>query len=178
MAVQSVSGQSLLNFNLTELGTLVFNSAGPFNIQIPSQTGYTFTSATAGALHLDTVYAHSFSLASTTATINLFDGSLTSPSGLACVFARVRIFIVAVTDTTATHLINVQAGASSGVLWIPPAANTQWATPNGGALTLFDPNSITTAGYLVDTSHKNITFDSGALTVGFNVLIAGNSSAA
>ncbi len=178
MAVQVVSGQSLLSFNLTELGQLVFNASGPFNVQIPSQTGYSFANTTGGALGIDTIYAHSFSLASTTATIDLFGGSLTSPSGLACVFARVRIFAVAVTDTTSTHLIKIQSGASSGVLWLPPAANFVWSTPNGGAFVLFDPNSITTAGFLVDTSHKNITFDSAALTVGFNVLIAGNSSAA
>jgi hypothetical protein len=178
MAVQNVSGQSLLNFNLTEIATLVFSSTGQYNIQIPSQTGYSFTSATGGALHLDTVHAKAYSLASTTQTINLFDGSLLSPSGAACVFARVRIFMVFVTDTAAAKRINIQAGASSGVLWIPPAANTQWAEPNGGLYTLFDPNAITTAGYLVDTSHKNITFDSLSQTVGFNVLIAGNSSAA
>ncbi len=58
MAVQTVSGQTLQNANLVELGQLVFNPAGPFNIQTPSQTGYSFTAATGGALHLDTVWAH------------------------------------------------------------------------------------------------------------------------
>ncbi len=177
MAVQSVSGQTLASSNLTELGQLVFNSAGPYNIQIPSQTGYAYNAATGGALHLDTVWAHRYSLAATTATINLFDGSLLSPSGLACVFARVRVFMIANFDTVSTHLINVQAGASSGVLWIPTAATTLFVPP-GGTLMMQDPSSITTAGWLVDTSHKNITFDSGALTVTFDVLIAGNSSAA
>ncbi len=177
MAVQSVSGQTLTSVNLTELGQLVFNAAGPYNIQSPTTIGNTYTAATGGAAHLDTVWAHSYSLASTTATINLFDGSLTSPSGLACVFARVRIFLVTVTDSTSTHLISVQSGASSGVLWLPPAASTLFCPP-GATIKLEDLSSITTAGFLVDTSHKNITFDSGALTVAFNVVIAGNSSAA
>jgi hypothetical protein len=178
MAVQVVTGQVNQQVSFTELGTIAFNTSAQYSAAIPtSSNNFTYNNTTGGALGIDTIYAHQYTLAGTTVTIDLFGGSLLSPSGKACVFGRVREFVVTVVDTTSTHLINVQSGASSGVLWLPPAANTLWATPNGGGIRLWDPNSITTAGFLVDTSHKNITFDSGALTVVFNVLVVGNSSA-
>ncbi len=176
MAVQTVSGNVQQNVSFNETGTLALNTAFQYPVSIPS-LNFNYIAATAGALGVDTIYAHQYTLVATTVTIDLFGGSLLSPSGKACVFARVREFFVDVVDTTSTHLINVQAGASSGVLWLPLAANTLWATPNGGSVHFSDPNSITTAGYLVDNTHKNITFDSGAFTVIFNVLVVGNSSA-
>ena len=175
MAVQVVTGSTQQSITFTQTATVGISSQ-PLTQSIPA--GFNFANATGGALNVDTIHAKQYTLASTTVTLDLFGGSLLSPSGAACIFNRVRLFVVSVVDTTSTHLINVQSGASSGVLWLPPAANSLWATPNGGQLTLFDPNSITTAGYIVDTSHKNITFDSLSLTVIFNVLIVGNSSAA
>ncbi len=175
MAVQVCSGQYNVTISAFEQATICFNTAAQFPASIANNLQ--LANGTAGALNVDTIHAKQYTLASTTTTINLFDGSLLSPSGAACVFARVRLFAVSVVDTTASHRINVQSGASSGVLWLPPAANTLWATPGGGNLILFDPNGITTAGYLVVTGNKNITFDSLSVTVIFNVLILGNSSA-
>ncbi len=178
MAVQTIVGQAQQSLSFSETATIAFNTAASYPASIPSaNANFTYLSATAGALGIDTLHAKQYTLASTTVTLDLFGGSLLSPSGAACVFARVRVFWVGVVTTTAAKLINVQSGASSGVLWLPPAANTLWVTPNGGSLYMSDPNAITTQGYLVDTSHKNITFDSVSNTVVFNVLIAGNSSA-
>ena len=176
MAVQVVTGNVNQNVSFNEVGTLALNTSFAYPAAVPG-LNFNYANTTGGALGVDTIYAHQYTLASTTVTIDLNGGSLLSPSGAACVFARVREFVVDVVDTTGTHKINVQAGASSGVLWLPLAANTLWATPNGGCLRLSDPNSINTAGYLVTNTQKNITFDSGAVTVIFNVLIVGNSSA-
>ncbi len=177
MAVQVVTGNSNINFNFTEVATLAFSTTGAYPAQLPSSPAYSFANTTGGAVGCDTIHAKQYTLASTTVAIDLFAGTLLSPSGAACVFARVRAFVVAPVSTTAGFLIKVYSSASNAPLWLPPVANFMWATPNGGALVLFDPNAITTQGYLVDTTHKAITFDSGSNTVVFNVLIVGNSSA-
>ncbi len=178
MAVQVVTGQVTAQFTFTEVATLGFNTAANFATSNPlSASNYNFLNTTGGALGCDTVHAKQYTLASTTTTLDLFGGTLLSPSGAACVFARVRLFVVAPVDTTAGHLVKVYSAASNAPLWFPPVANFMWATPNGGALILFDPSAITTQGYLVDTSHKSITLDSVSNTVVFNVLILGNSSA-
>ena len=174
MAVQTVTGNTSFSFNFNEVATLAFNTSGVYNASITS--GLTFANTTGGALGCDTIHAKQYTLASTTTAIDLNSGLL-SPSGAACVFARVRVFIVAPVTTTAGSLIKVYASASNAPLWLPPVATFLWATPNGGAVILFDPNAITTQGYLVDGTHKAITFDSGSNTVVFNVLILGNSSA-
>ncbi len=177
MAVQVVSGTANTAMSFTQTATLGFNTSYGYPGVLPTSYNIQYVNTTAGALGVDTIHAKQYTLASTTVTIDLFGGTLLSPSGAACIFARVREFIVAPVSTTAGFKIQFQAGASSGVLWLPLAANPLFATPNLGCFRLSDPNSITTAGYLVDTSHKNITFDSGANTVIFNVLIVGNSSA-
>ncbi len=176
MAVQVVGGTSNISAQFAEQALLAFNSTFNYPANMPF-TSPAWVNTTGGALGLDTLFAHQYSLASTTATINLFDGSLLSPGGNACVFHRVRFFAVGVVTTTAAFVINVQSGASSGVLWLPPAANTLFIPSNNSLFVLADPMSITTSGFIVDTSHKNITFDSLSTTVVFNVLIVGNSSA-
>ncbi len=176
MAVQNVGGTSNLSMQFQEQALLAFNSTFNYPANMPF-TSPAWANTTGGALGLDTLYAHQYTLVSTTATINLFDGSLLSPGGNACVFNRVRFFAVGVVTTAAGKLINVQSGASSGVLWLPPAANTLFIPSNNSLFVMADPMSITTNGFIVDTSHKNITFDSVSNTVAFNVLIVGNSSA-
>ncbi len=180
MAVQTVTGNVQASISYTETGAQIFSSAVPFPASIPtSSTNFNYVNATGGALSINTIHAKQYTLAATTLAINLFDGSLLSPSGAACVFGRVREFFVGVVDTTSTHLLKVYSTASpAGVLWLPPVANYLWCTPNGGSVRLQDPNSITTAGFLVDTTNKGITFDAGAFTIIFNLLIVGNSSAA
>ncbi len=175
MAVQVCSGTYNQQLSFSETATIAFNTSAPFAAN--QSTNFTLPNATAGALNIDTIHAKQYTLAATTIAIDLFGGSLLSPSGLACVFARVRFFGIQIVDTTATHIIKCYASASNAPLWLPPVANYLWATPNGGNIQLFDPNSLTTNGYLVDTSHKAVTFDAGAFTIVFNLLILGNSSA-
>lgn len=176
MAVQSVSGQVSQNYQFTELATLGFTiSTNPFVVTLPN-IGLTYSAATGGAGNVDTVYAAQLTVNATTQAIDLFGGSLLSPSGKACVFARVREFIVAPVTTTAGFIVQVYASASNAPLWLPPVANPLFANP-GGIIRLSDWGSITTGGYLIDTSHKSITFNTGSNNVTFNVLIVGNSSA-
>lgn len=175
MAVQVVSGSSNVSMQFAEQALLAFNTTFQYPAVMPF-TSPNWVNTTGGALGLDTIYAHQYTLASTTVTLDLFGGSLLSPGGNACVFGRVRFFVVGVSTTAAGKLLNIQSGASSGVLWLPPVANTLFLPPNNSLFLLADPNSITTNGYLVDTSHKNITFDSVSNTVVFNLLILGNSS--
>lgn len=177
MAVQVCSGQSNINFNFSEVGTIAFSTTGVYPANPIATPAWNFVNTTAGALGVDTIHAKQYTLASTTSVLDLFGGSLLSPSGAACVFARVRVFCLAVVSTTAGFLMQVYSSASNAPLWLPPIANLQWATPNGGIFLLFDPNAITTQGYLVDTSHKSIVLNSASNTVAANLLIMGNSSA-
>ncbi len=177
MAVQVCTGQVSMNFNFQEVATLVFSTTGVYPAQPLTTNAFTFANTTAGALGCDTIHAKQYTLASTTSALDLFGGSLLSPSGAACVFARVRLLVLAPVSTTAGFLMKLYASAATAPLWLPPVANFLWATPNGGALVLFDPNAITTQGYLVDTTHKSITIDSASNTVIANLLIVGNSSA-
>ena len=178
MAVQVISGTTSGSMSFTEVATLAFNTSSQFQVQVPGGAlAFTFANATGGALNVDTMYAHQYTLASTTQAIDLFGGSLLSPAGNACVFARVRLFHVDVVTTGAGKLIEVYGSASNAPAWLPLVATYLWATPSGGSITLIDPSEITTAGYLVSTSAKAITFNSASNTVTFNVLIVGNSSA-
>lgn len=178
MAVQVVTGSATQGLSFVETATIGFNTAAPYPVSIPAaSSNFNYVNTTGGALGCDTIHAKQYTLASTTVVIDLFGGTLLSPSGAACVFARVREFVVAPVSTTAGFLIKVYASASNAPLWLPPVANFLWATPNGGMLRLSDPNAITTNGFLVDNTHKSITFDSGSNTVVFNLLIVGNSSA-
>ena len=178
MAVQNCSGNVSMNFNFQEVGSLVFSTTGVYPAQPLSQNAFSFLNATAGALNCDTIHAKQYTLASTTVALDLFGGSLLSPAGNACVFARVRLIVLAPTTLTAGFLMQIYGAASNAPLWLPSlAASPDWATPNGGAYVKFDPNSITTQGYLVDTSHKAIVLNSVSNTVTANLLIVGNSSA-
>lgn len=174
MAVQVCSAQYNETISAFETATIGFNTSAQFPATLAGNM--TLANATAGALNIDTIHAKQYTLAATTIAIDLNGGSLLSPSGLACVFGRVRLFVVSIVDTTATHILKIYSSASNAPLWLPPVANYVWATPNGGEFKLFDPNSLTTNGYLVDSSHKSITFDAGAFTVIFNLLILGNTS--
>jgi hypothetical protein len=176
MAVQTVNGQVQQTVGFAETATLAFNTAASYPASLPSGN-LTYAAATAGALNCDTIYAAQVSLASTTLAINLFNGSLLSPSGKACVFARVREFIVTVVSPTAGYLLEVYATASTGVTWLPLVATFITVCANGGQFRMSDPNSITTNGLLVVTGNNGITFNSVSNTVVFNVLIVGNSSA-
>ena len=174
MAVQTVNGQIQQTVSFVETAALAFNASAPYACALPSGN-LTYNPATGGAGNCDTLYALSTSLASTTLAINLFNGSLLSPSGKACVFLRVREFIVVNTSTVAGDLLEVYATASTGVAWLPLVA-TYITVPAGGVFRMSDYSSITTNGYLVVTGSNGITFNSASNTVTFDVLIAGNSS--
>lgn len=178
MAVQVCSGISNISFNFTEVAQLTFSPTGVYPANPITQSGWNFITATGGALGVDTIHAKQYTLAATTSALDLFGGTLLSPSGAACVFARVRILVLAVTTSTAGFVMKLYGSASNAPAWLPLVAVPQYASSNGGIfMPVFDPNSITTAGYLVDNTHKSITLDSGANTVTANLLIMGNSSA-
>lgn len=177
MAVQVCSGQVSMNFNFSEVGSLVFSTTGVYPAQPLTTNAFTFASATAGALNCDTIHAKQYTLASTTQALDLFGGTMLSPAGNACVFARVRVFLLAVTTTTAAFLMKVYGSASNAPAWLPLVAVPQDSQPNGGVFLRFDPNQVGANGYLVDTSHKAFTLDSGSNTVTANLLVLGNSSA-
>ncbi len=178
MAVQVCSGTSNVNFNFQEVGTIAFSTTGVYPANPIVTPAWNFVNTTAGALGVDTIHAKQYTLASTTQALDLFGGTMLSPSGAACVFARVRVLCLAVVSTTAGFLMQLYSAASNAPLWLPPvAAAPLWATPNGGIVLFFDPNAITTQGYLVDNTHKSILLNSASNTVVANLLVMGNSSA-
>ncbi len=186
MAVQVVNGQIQHTVSFTETAVLAFNALAPYAVtlgngnvtynNVTGGAGSLWTATAGGIGNVDTVYANQITLASTTQALDLFGGTMLSPSGKACVFARVREFIVQVVSTTANFLVQIYGSASNAPLWLPLVATYLWTAP-GGLFRMSDPNSITTGGYLVDNTHKAVTFNSVSNTVVFNVLITGNSSA-
>ena len=179
MAVQVCSGNSNINFNFQEVATLVFSTTGVYPAAPITTPAWNFINATGGALGVDTIHAKQYTLAATTQALDLFAGTLLSPSGAACVFARVRVMCLAVLTTTAGFTMQLYGSAATAPAWLPLVAVPMYAASNGGVTVYpFDPNSITTAGFLIDTTHKSITLNSGANTVTANLLIMGNSSAA
>ncbi len=178
MAAQTVIGNVSLSAGFTETATLALNTSFGYPANLPNSYNFSYVNTTGGALGTNLIHCKQYTLAATTQTINLNDGSLLSLSGVACNFGRVREFVIAVVDTTSTHLLKVYSPASTGVLWLPPVARFMWATPNGGLFRMSDPNAITTAGYLVDGSNYEITFNAGSFTVIFDLLIVGNTSQA
>jgi len=172
------TGQVITGTVTTNAAFVESVSSGVINpYQIPANIvgSLTYTNGTASN-QVDTLYAVSLSLASTTQTIDLT--SLTDPAGVSINFARVREIWVVNTSTSAGFTLNVQAGASNGFTTALPLAANTLKVPYSGALRLSDPVSTgASTGFYVDSTHKTITFDSGAHTVTFYVLLVGGSAA-
>jgi hypothetical protein len=167
---QVVNGQVTFNAAFTEQATAI----GTFSIPATVSSNLSYANGTASN-QVDTIYAKTVTLAATTQTIDLT--SLTDPAGNSINFARVRELIVVNTSTAAGFDLKVEAGASNGVAFLPPAANFLLARYNG-SLRVSDPVSTGSGnGNVITSSTKTITFDAGANTVTFLVLIVGGSAA-
>jgi hypothetical protein len=168
---QVVVGQVTFNAAFTEQAT----SLAPFQIPATISSNLSYANGTASS-QVDTIYAKTITLVATTQTIDLT--SLTDPAGNSINFARVREFIVINQATTAGFDLKVEAGASNPVIFIPPVANFLSCRNNGGTLRVSDPVSTGSGnGNVVTSTTKTITFDSGANTITFLVLIVGGSAA-
>jgi hypothetical protein len=171
---QVVTGNVVLNANFTEQVTS--GVLATQNLPVPITQTVSYTNGT-GAQQVDTIYGSKQTLtASTPVTLDLT--SLTDPAGVSITFARVREFIVQVTDTTAAHSVAVEQGASNGVVFLNSSAiNVQ---PKGGMISLRDPQSTggsSSVGWYVDSTHKTVKLDPGSNTVtGVNILIVGTSA--
>jgi hypothetical protein len=170
---QVVVGTVSFNASFTEAATAV----GTYQIPVSSSLNLSYTNGTASN-QVDTIYAKTFSLASTTQTIDLT--SLTDPAGNSINFARVREFIVVNTSTTAGYDLEVYSGSSNG--WAPIGAVS--GTPcyvrygSGAMYRLSDPVSTGSGnGNVVGSTSKTITFNSGSNTVTFYVIVVGGSAA-
>jgi hypothetical protein len=156
--------------------TQVVSSGVIVPYQIPANiTGsLSYTNGTASN-QVDTLYAKSITLVATTQTIDLT--SLTDPAGNAISFARVREFWVINTATTASFDLKVESGASNGWAPLPPSTTPLFARYSGN-LRISDPVSTGASnGNVTSGTSKTITFDSGANTITFYVLIVGGSAA-
>jgi hypothetical protein len=175
---QNVTGTVNRNVSFTETATIGLATA---NLNEPMVTSFSYTPAGTATVQVDTIHAKTYTLAASATTIDLT--SLTDPAGNSISFARVREFVVTNADTVATHTVKVSSGAATAVAWLPPAANALVLQPQGagsspGRIDLSDPNGTGAGvGYIVDSTHKTITFDPGAFTIAINVLIVGGSAA-
>ena len=165
------------------VGNVTFNAAftlqatalAPYSIPATISSNLSYANGTASN-QVDTIYAKTITLAATTQTIDLT--SLTDPAGNSINFARVREFIIVNTATSASFDLKVEAGASNGVIFLPPAANFLSARNNGGTLRISDPVSTGGGnGNVIGATTKTVTFDSGANSITFLVLIVGGSAA-
>lgn len=177
---QNITGTTNRNVSITETATVGLASQ---SLNQPMVTSFNYQQAGTAAGQVDTLYAATLTLSGSAATIDLFGGTLKDPAGNALVFARVREFIVTNPDPTATHTVKVSSGAANPVAWLPPAANALVLQPQGtgsvpGRIDISDPNGTGGGnGYIVDGTHKTVTFDPGAFTITINVLICGGSAA-
>jgi hypothetical protein len=168
---QVVVGTVTFNASFTEQAT----SNVTYQIPVTSSLNVSYGNGTASG-QIDTIFAKTFSLASTTQTLDLT--TLTDPAGNAITFARVREFIVVNTSTAPGQDLQVYSGASNG--WSPIGAVT--ATPTfarySGSYRLSDPTSTGSGnGNVVGSTSKTVTFNSGSNTVTFYVIIVGGSAA-
>jgi hypothetical protein len=167
---QVVVGTVTFNASFAETATAI----GTYQIPAVISSNLSYANGTASN-QVDTLYAKTITLASTTQTLDLT--SLTDPAGNSINFARVREFIVVNNATTAGYDLKVEAGASNGVIFLPPAANNLYARYSG-SLRISDPVSTGSGnGNVVGSTTKTITFDSGSNTITFYVLIVGGSAA-
>jgi hypothetical protein len=167
---QVVTGQITFNAAFTEQATALTTYSIPATIS----SNLSYANGTLSN-QVDTIYAKTITLAGTTQTIDLT--SLTDPAGNAINFARVREFIVVNSATSAGFDLKVEAGSSNPVIFIPPVANFLLCRYSG-TLRISDPVSTGSGnGNVVTSSTKTITFDSGANTITFLVLIVGGSAA-
>jgi hypothetical protein len=167
---QVVSGNVTFNAAFVETATAI----GTYQIPATVSSNLSYANGTASN-QVDTIYAKTITLASTTQTIDLT--SLTDPAGNSINFARVREFIIVNPDATAGHDLKVEAGSSNPVIFIPPVAN-YLICRYSGTLRVSDPVSTGSGnGNVVTGTTKTITFDSGSNTITFYVLIVGGSAA-
>lgn len=175
---QNITGTVNRNTAFNQTATIGLNTAQSVNQTLTQ--AFSYGNGT-GVGQVDTLHAKNYTLSGAATTIDLT--SLTDPAGNSISFARVREIIITSTDTTATHTVKVSSGAANPVAWLPPAANALVLQPQGtgsapGRIELSDPNGTGAGnGYVVDSTHKTITFDPGAFTTTINVIICGGSAA-
>jgi hypothetical protein len=173
-AGQVVTGTVSFNANFVEQKTS--GVLATQNISVPIVASVPYTNGT-GANQVDTIFGTKYTLtASTPVTINL--QSATDPAGNTVAFARVREFVVQVTDTTAAHTITVYRAASNGWSVLPASTNAVPVQANNGIFYLNDPKSTGSGnGNVVTAGSCQFVIDPGSNTVtSVSVLAAGCQS--
>lgn len=130
-----------------------------------------------GSAQIDTLYAKQITLvASTPQTLDLT--TVTDPAGNSANFARVREAIFQNVTTTASYDVKVSAGASNGVIFLPPSSSPLFCR-YGSTLRISDKVSTGSGnGNVVGGTTKTVTLDPGTNgPIIINVIIAGGSSA-
>lgn len=126
---------------------------------------------------VDQIYAKQLTLAATTTTLHFQTSTATDPFGGTLAMLRVRDIIVQNTNTTLSQFLKVYVPASNALTFLPPVASYIPVQP-GGLLWLNDPLSFGGGvGQVCGATTDGLTFDSGAFTIVFNVLVIGNGTA-
>lgn len=167
-----VTGSITPNIAFNQTITSGFLTSTPIGIGLTLSVAFT-NGATADKINLIHAATYTFTSA-TPQTIDL--SALTDIIGAAVNFARVRAIVVKMNSVTDGATLTLTAGASNGNTNILGTAagliiGSASATNSSGAcLILTSPN---TTGYVVDGTHKTLTFTPSAHAFTADILIAG-----
>lgn len=173
---QVVLGTASVNLNFNE--TKTSGVVTPQTLPVLVSANVRYANGTAAG-QVDTIFAAQYSVASgTPLTVNL--QSCTDLAGNTVTFARVREFIVQVTDATAGHTLQVYAAASNGWSVLPPSGSAIVVQPGGSSVFhLSDPSSSGSGVGNVVTSTSNsfaVNSNTSATVSSVNVLVVGCSA--
>lgn len=168
--VSPVTGRSThsVSFSQTAPATVI----GTPTISVGEAPAYSYANGTI-ALGVDQLYAKILTLvASTPQTLDLT--TLTDPWGGTVNFARVRSIVLKNTGAAP-----VTVGAAATNAWVGPLGTTTstLVIPAGAIVCLDDPNSLSTAGWVVSGTSKSFKVDPGASAGTLEVIFAGGSAA-
>lgn len=168
-----VTGTVSMNASFSQTNTIGLITPLTFQAAI-NQIHGTYANGTGAGL-IDLMFASAYTLASTTALLDLT--AMSDLAGAAVNMARVRELMIQITDTTSTHSLTVYANSASGWGFLPPSGSPLTAFPNGGFLRLSDPYSTgSAAGYVTGSASKKFVVDAGSNSVTFNLMILGCSA--
>lgn len=165
----TVTGSVSAGVSFNAITTATTGATSTISVRLPSGLApINYTSGT-GAFQVNKLWFGTFSLASTTTTLDLtaLSGGYGDTS-----FSAVKVFTVIDHETTASKKITVGNAASNQFVPGGLSSGTVTWDVDGGATSTF--MCATAAGWTVDSSHKSVKFDSGSNTVSFSVVIAGN----
>lgn len=175
MAVaQAVTGTLNFNPTFTQVETIINAVQANFGLTAPALQ---YINAQGVNFGVDQLYVGAGSLASTTITLHFETATLKDPFGNTLAMLRIRELIIFNTNVTLGQDLKVYAPSSNAITWLPPVANFIPVRP-GGVLRISDPLSFGGGvGQVVGATTDGLELDSGSNTVGYQILVLGNSQA-